>query len=66
MGWQDAVAIGAVVAAGLYLLSLVVRGAVGGKSAGCGTSCGKCSSSGEGPGQVVTTISPPPGDRRPS
>jgi len=55
MGWQDVVAIGAVLAAAGYLVSLVWRG-VGGKPSGsCGTSCGKCSAGGRGePEQIVT------------
>lgn len=43
MGWQDLVAIGVVLGAVVYLSSLGWRGLIGGKSGGCGTSCGKCS-----------------------
>lgn len=59
MGWQDAVAIGVVLGASLYLISLVWRGVAGEKSAGCGTACGKCSAGGgRAPAQVVS-IGPP-------
>ena len=55
MGWQDVMAIGAVLAAGAYLASLVIRPLVGGKSASCGTGCGKCSAGGSAePAQVVS------------
>ena len=52
MGWQDVVAIAAVLAAAGYLASLVWRGVAGGSQAGCGASCGKCSAS--EPVEVVT------------
>ncbi|WP_165245186.1 hypothetical protein [Paludisphaera soli] len=57
MGWQDAVAIGVVIGAALYLLGLVWRGVAGEKSAGCGSACGKCSSAA---GEPIVTIGPAP------
>ncbi|MDG3002735.1 hypothetical protein [Paludisphaera mucosa] len=55
MGWQDVVAIAAVLGAASYLGSLVWRGLAGEKSAGCGSSCGKCSSAGgTEPAQLVS------------
>lgn len=55
MGWQDVVAIAAVLVAFGYLASLVWKG-VSGERKGCGSSCGKCSSS--DPVEVVS-IGPP-------
>lgn len=61
MGWQDVVAIGVVLGAVFYLSSLGWKGLIGGKSRGCGSSCGKCSTAdgkadgfAAGPGQVVS------------
>ncbi len=55
MGWQDAVAIGVVLGAVFYLSSLGWKGLIGGKSGGCGSSCGKCSKGDAGqPEQLVS------------
>lgn len=53
MGWQDVVAIAAVLGAAGYLIGLVWKG-VAGERKGCGTACGKCSSSRPEPAEVVT------------
>lgn len=60
MGWQDVVAIGAVVAAAGYLISLVWRGVGGNPSGSCGTACGKCSAGGRGEPEQVVTIGAAP------
>lgn len=59
MGWQDAVAIGVVLGAAFYLSSLGWKGLIGGRSGGCGSSCGKCSSGTEagGAGQPEQLVS---------
>ncbi|MDR3618855.1 MAG: hypothetical protein P4L85_05845 [Paludisphaera borealis] len=54
MGWQDAVAIGVVFGALFYLSSLGWKGLTGGRSSGCGSSCGKCSSGDETTGAART------------
>lgn len=55
MGWQDVVAIAAVLGAVAYLVSLVWKGVVGERK-GCGSSCGKCSASAH---VEVVSIGPP-------
>lgn len=63
MGWQDVVAIGAVLGAAGYLASIVWRGVAGKPSGSCGTACGKCSAGGKSqtePDQVVTIGSTSP------
>ncbi|WP_165065906.1 hypothetical protein [Paludisphaera rhizosphaerae] len=60
MGWQDVVAIGAVLAAAGYLASLVWRGVGGEKSGSCGTACGKCSSGAQGEPEQIVTIGAAP------
>ena len=46
MGWQDVIAIGIVFGVLLYLVNLLVgRVRRSGSGRGCGSSCGKCSSS---------------------
>ncbi|APW59368.1 hypothetical protein [Paludisphaera borealis] len=59
MGWQDAVAISVVFGAAVYLSSLGWKGLIGGRSSGCGSSCGKCSSGAEasGAGQPEQVVS---------
>lgn len=44
MGWQDCVAIGVVLGAVAYLMSLVWGTLAGRKQKGCASACGKCSS----------------------
>lgn len=63
MGWQDVIAIGAVLAAAGYLVSLVWRGVGGQKLGSCGTSCGKCSSGSQAKPEQIMTIgaAPAPG-----
>jgi hypothetical protein len=48
MGWQDVVAIAAVVGAVGYLVSLVWSG-ISGERKGGGAACGKCASAGPEP-----------------
>ncbi|MCI0359607.1 MAG: FeoB-associated Cys-rich membrane protein [Planctomycetaceae bacterium] len=45
LGWQDIAVAAICLAAALYVARAVWKSLVGRSSAGCGTGCGKCSSS---------------------
>ena len=59
MGIQDIIAIGCVIAAGVFFLKKTVFASLGlqsgKKSASCGSGCGKCSNAGQ-PGEPLVSI----------